>query len=236
MTVHRFLWLVVCGLGTAPGLAVSSTWPTASVVALFTVCAFLSATATVHYNLFRVDPAAPSPLRRVTTNVASHAVLGGVVMVALVGLSALIGAWVVPACVLVAGSSPAAVRLYRRTFDRVRTDSGQRRSPGDRSGTGHLPGAVEREVRELTETELCRVWRASFDALRAATSPTVHARIVAQRQAYLDELGRRNAGGLAAWLGSTGVPDDASPVLFSSTRQDETPIDWDALMFGHDDS
>ena len=237
MLTHRVLWLFACSLFVAPGIAMSLTWLTTSVLALIPACAFLIGLATIHYNLLSIDATAPSPLRLVTRNVANYAFVGSIVMVAVVGLSALLGTYVLLVCILLAGSSPGALRFYRRRFERVGVVTSHQQRSDDPPPTGYPPSAVEREARELTDTELCQVWQASFHALRAATSPALQAKIVDTRQVYLDEFAHRNAAGLSAWVSArTGVPEDASPVFSSPTQDNETPIDWDALMFGQDDS
>ena len=236
MTTHRFLWLFACTLAVALGLAVSLTWPTESALALFPVCAFLTGIAKLHYNLLTLEAAALSPLRSVMEGVARHALGGGLAMVGMLGLSALMGAWVLLLCMLLAVSSPGAMRFYRRRIAPAGVSVDHRPSSDDLPLAAHPLTAVECEARELTDKALCDVWRASFLQLREATSPTLQARIVAARHVYLDELARRNPAGLNAWLSSgTGVPEDASPIL-TSTSQSETSIDWDAAMFGQDDS
>jgi hypothetical protein len=236
MITHRFMWLFACALFVAAGFAVSVTRPTTSVFALFPACAFLAAIVRIHYNLFTIDADAPSPLSLVMANVGSYAFVGGIAMVAFIGLSALMGAWVLVVCALLAGSSPEAMRLYSRRFARVVVATSHRASSDNLPPTEHPPRAFEREARALTDTELCQVWQASFHALRAETSPILQARIVDTRQGVLDEFARRNAAGLNAWISSgTEALEDASPV-FSSAQRVDNLIDWDALIRGPDDS
>ena len=57
------------------------------------------------------------------------------------------------------------------------------------------------ELRELTDEQLCRRWRASYKSSQRQQSSAVKLiAAVAERQMYLDELERRNARGFAAWL------------------------------------
>lgn len=236
MMTYRSSRLMACALLVAPGLVVSLTWPTGSVLALFAACALMTATARIQLNLVRVEGAARPPLRSVTEGVAGCAVLGGTVVVALVGLSTLVGAWVLLVCLLVAGSSPGAVRFYRRRVAGVDASTDHRPPADDLPPAEHSLTAVEREARGLTDTDLCQVWRTSFRELRAATSPSLQAEIVASRQVYLDELARRDRAGLEAWMSSGAAgPEDASPVFSTSTRRSETSIDWDAMVFDQED-
>jgi hypothetical protein len=237
MNTYRLSWLFACGFFVALGLLGSLTWPTTSVLALVPVFAFLIGVAQIHYNLLKVDVTAPSPLRSVMKDVASHAFIGAVVMVGFAGLSALMGAWVLLVCMLLACSSPGAMRFYRRKVPRAGVDTRCRPRDDGPPPTEHPATEAEREAREMTDEELCQVWQASFHALQAASSPALQAKIVATRHSYLDELARRNAVGLDAWVSSgRAAPQDASPIFSPSTRQSGTPIDWDALMFGQDES
>ena len=54
----------------------------------------------------------------------------------------------------------------------------------------------------LDDRQLCRVWRESFWALRTAAPPGTLLCLVALREACLDELERRHAAGVHAWLDS----------------------------------
>lgn len=89
---------------------------------------------------------------------------------------------------------------------------------GTGSSSGSSPAPAERPldvtstaVREMTDAELCREWRHSFVTLQAARLPHELARVVAQRQVYLDEMERRSPTALQAWLESgaraAGGPD-----------------------------
>lgn len=238
MTAYRWSWTFACALAVASGLAVTLTWPTGSTVALYLVCAFLLGTARIHLNLSRIDDSAPDPVRSVMRGVAASAGVGGLAMVALLGLSTVIGTWLLLVCLLLAGSSPGVLRWCRRNVVPAGVAGDHRPGPDDLPPVRQRSAAVECEVRGLTDTALCQAWRSSFLQLRAATSPTLRAEIVATRQAYLDELARRNPAGVTAWMCSgTPAPEDASPVLSSSSpRPSETSINWDAVLFGEDDS
>lgn len=78
------------------------------------------------------------------------------------------------------------------------------RSP-DQSLDGAGPNQGRDEsvaLQSLTNSELCTAWRASFVELARATSATQRSRIVARRQAYLDEMETRDPRALSAWLDS----------------------------------
>ncbi|WP_027862104.1 hypothetical protein [Marmoricola sp. URHB0036] len=57
-------------------------------------------------------------------------------------------------------------------------------------------------LKGLDDWQLCRLWRESFWILREPASPVTVLRLVALREACLDELERRDAAALHAWLES----------------------------------
>ena len=72
------------------------------------------------------------------------------------------------------------------------------------AGDAHLQ-EVAREVDQaclhsLSNSELCLAWRRSYCSLVETTSVPLRAAVVASRQAYLDEMERRNPRALTAWL------------------------------------
>lgn len=66
-------------------------------------------------------------------------------------------------------------------------------------------------------SELAAAWGVSYDMLQAASSPRIKARIVALREAYLDELERRDRLGLRRWLTTSADPaSDTGPFFRNS--------------------
>jgi hypothetical protein len=59
----------------------------------------------------------------------------------------------------------------------------------------------ESAIRALSDEELCWSWRASYTALLAAPE-VARLELVTLRQAYLEDLERRNPRGMRAWLDS----------------------------------
>ena len=57
-------------------------------------------------------------------------------------------------------------------------------------------------LKGLDDWQLCRLWRETFWILREPASPVTVLRLVALREACLDELERRDAAALHAWLES----------------------------------
>jgi hypothetical protein len=83
----------------------------------------------------------------------------------------------------------------------------------------------------LSDEALCRAWRVSFSALQRASSPMQRLRIVDERRAYLDEIERRTAHGLAAWLASgPRAAGDPSRFVLGDGAAGRGRIDWDDLL------
>ena len=70
-------------------------------------------------------------------------------------------------------------------------------------------------LRDLTDEQLCKRWRASYRASQRQQSSAVKLiAAVAERQMYLDELERRNTRGFAAWLAAgPEAAEDPLPYL-----------------------
>jgi hypothetical protein len=101
-------------------------------------------------------------------------------IVACAGYVVLLGAPGAGLLVVLAITSPAAMRWCGRKLGRI---------PGRFGG------------RTLSTAELCRHWQDSFEALGHTTTAAARLRIVEARQQCLDELERRDPIALKAWLG-----------------------------------
>ena len=77
----------------------------------------------------------------------------------------------------------------------------QMTQPGVDADVLTLPEAMG-PLRGLDDWQLCRLWRDSFWVMRESASPARVLRLVAVREACLDELERRDAVALHAWLDS----------------------------------
>lgn len=71
-------------------------------------------------------------------------------------------------------------------------------------------------VRALDDGELCQAWRESHEVLGYTHLPELRSQLVALRQAYLDEMERRDPRGFAAWLEGGAA---AAPERFLATRR-----------------
>ncbi|WP_146238963.1 hypothetical protein [Arthrobacter livingstonensis] len=137
---------------------------------------------------------------------AVNALSVGVALLAVAGLTVVLHAWLWLLVLLAAATSPWVInRLLQHATSRLP-------AVPPASETACLPDIpVEADVfvptvRVLVEGDLCRAWRGSYQWLESTRSPALSAYIVALRQAYLDELDRRDPVGLHAWLDSCPRP------------------------------
>lgn len=115
-------------------------------------------------------------------------------------------------------TTPPAVAFFRQTVGEFTKKNTQRpktgeSQAGDEAVASEPDPAPTDSLRRLTDVELCCLWRHSFWDLESATSADARARIVMYRQEILDELTRRNASAVAAWLAS-GARASSSPERF----------------------
>lgn len=152
-----------------------------------------------------------------------RAMLAGVSVTAAAGLIALGGVAGVVVVLMLAGASPHARRVVHSDRWRSWLDVG----PEVTTGAAHQgadPDSVLVAVTaeplpdpvDLDDTELCLAWRQSFVRLEDCASGPAHLDVVRRREAYLDELQRRNPEGFAAWLAS-GARAAGNPLPFLGT-------------------
>lgn len=106
---------------------------------------------------------------------------------------------------LVGATSPPALRLLRDALRRERrTSKGvaerSTRSEQVRRGAPLDPESFTGMVELLDDHELMAAWRHSHEVLGYTNLPTLRLELVALRQAYLDEMERRDPTGFAAWI------------------------------------
>jgi hypothetical protein len=248
MSAYRVVWLIICGVLGVAGAVVAFSLSVSAMIMLF-ICAAATGGLVA---MVCLDPAdttrLPRDRRRI---VATSTVVGGAATVACIGLGALLGA---PMAFLLlaitAGGSPYAIRYCLHWLaqhahspdpplqpDQLRGDCSPGAEPEPTSATEPLAWLGEPPVApsSLSDNDLCLAWRTSYSALQRATSSSQRLRIVEDRRAYLDELERRNAHGLAAWLASGArAAGDPSRFVLGDSTAGRTSIDWDGLIHGTD--
>lgn len=235
MKIFRTAWLVAGIALLVVGIGAAAHGSPVAVLISFVVVAVASSLL----SLGAVRIRGTSRPRRVRArSVATRALVGGSVAVALVGFAALLGQRVGLLAFVVLVTSPPAVRAYGRWLRSVPTPSAAQLDAIARAfanaGMGYAGNQPEPDPRELTDEELSQRWRASCLYLRRRPSTAQVIRSVEQRQIYLDEFERRYPGAFAAWLTSgAGTLDHLTPYAVRSL-DDHARINWDELTRGRD--
>lgn len=214
MKAYQSTWLSTCWavavLGVCFGLLFWSPW---SLLGIFTVSAAASGVVSFAVNTRAATLRLTSC--ELTRVVSTHACAAGFGVAALVVYGMYLDTLLWPTLLLTLVSSPWVVRfLLRRCSVVPQPKVWGWGAQGDHGGQSSL-AALELWVRTLGVSELCSAWSSSYISLQAAISPTVRGNIVALRQAYLDEIERRNPCGFRAWLDS-GARVASNPRRFLS--------------------
>ncbi|TDU87864.1 hypothetical protein EV138_1398 [Kribbella voronezhensis] len=250
MSAYRIFWSFFCGVLGAVGAVMAFTWSLSSVIMLLVLAAVTGGVVAM-VALADPDNEATRPPRDRRRIVALSTVLTAAGTVSFVGMGTLVGA---PTTVLLlailVGTSPYAIRYCVRWL----TEHGHLAGPwpeparpdrADRSSTPAPASILEAEPDQapqphiapdaLSDKALCLAWRSSFSALQKASSPTQRLRIVDERREYLDEIERRTAHGLAAWLASgPRAAGDPSRFVLGDSAAGRAPIDWNNLLHDTD--
>jgi hypothetical protein len=249
MKAYRVFWLLFCGVLGALGAVMAFTWSLTNVIMLLILAALTGAVVAM---VALADPDGPSrPPRDRRRIVATSTALAAAGTVSFIGLGNLVGAaTAVLLLVIVVGGSPYAIRrcLRRLTGHGYLTNSSPQPADPHRlelssaSATAAVRGAEPDvaskpriAVDALSDAALCVAWRASFSALQRAGSPAQRLQVVDDRRAYLDEIERRTAHGMAAWLASgPRAAGDPSRFVLGDGAAGRAAIDWDDLLHDMD--
>ncbi|HEX5087836.1 MAG TPA: hypothetical protein VFV89_08510 [Nocardioides sp.] len=199
------------------------------VMPLFAIVGFLGAT------IFGPHSAAATPWSR-TLRLCRVAALSATAGGAAAGLVALLGIPGLLVVIVVAATSPGALRTCRHGLRSVR-----RPTPGQLDSLARsfayanpmfVPSEPTIDLRLLTDDQLRHAWQDSEAAI--ASPPTARALLCAieVRGQYLDEIERRQPSLPKAWLSSrAGAPGSALPYAAAASLESPT-IDWDELIGG----
>lgn len=232
METYRVWWLSICVLlgviGTTVALAVSP----AAVSFLFVVSGAIGSLLTMCLVSGYWELGAGGRLRLL----AGGALVAGAGVSAFLGFASLLGPGVLLLAAMVLAGSPYAVKVAGRWLRSVRTPSTAQLDAVTRAFAYASPEFAQfraPELRDLTDEQLCKRWRASYRAAQRQQSSAVKLiAAVAERQMYLDELERRNGSGFAAWLAAgPQAAEDPLPYL-NGDRVDAPALDWDELTRG----
>ncbi|MFG1912541.1 hypothetical protein [Kribbella sp. NPDC048928] len=244
MRIYRASWLAFCVVLGVPGLLVAFTWSPTPIILVF-VCAAFSGWGIAMIVLSPEDTIRIPPHRRGT--IAWTAALTGAATVAFIGLGTLLGAMAaVLLLVITAGGSPYATSRCVRWL----REHGHLPEPAARPAAPAHSAPESKPLRivrveadrrpeppaalsSLSDDALCLAWRTSFSALQRAQSAAQRLTVIEERRAYLDEIERRNAHGLAAWLAS-GPRAAGNPSRFVHDDGAHASIDWNELLHDTD--
>lgn len=232
MEIYRVLWLSVCVPLGAIGAAVALVVSPAAVAFLFVVSAAIGSLLTMCLVSGYWELGTGGRLRLL----AGGALVAGTGVGAFVGFASLIGPGVLLLAAVVLAGSPYAVKAAGRWFRSLRTPSTAQLDAVARAFAYASPESTQfraPELRDLTDEQLCKRWRASYRASHRQQSSAVKLiAAVAERQMYLEELERRNSSGFAAWLAAgPQAAEDPLPYL-NGDRVDAPAVDWDELTRG----
>lgn len=192
-------WGALGALGLLMGLA---TVPVAAVVGVFLTSAVVAgAVAVVPLVLDNEREVTAIELVRPAVG---RGLPGALVVATVVVSSTVVGTLVPPLLVLAGLSSPWTLRWGLRMARRASARDPQEKRDSPLPEPARAPLDVSDwgpAIQALSDEELCWSWRASYTALQAAPS-AASVELVTLRQAYLDDLERRNPRGMRAWLDS----------------------------------
>lgn len=227
MTAYRGTWLVGCvpvallGLfGAGARFPVEALW-------LFVVAGYIGA----FVRFVTIEDSERYSWRRNGGALLRAAVLVGGCVVAVTGLSALLGGSGFLLGLLVSVSSPYVAGAYWAARRPTRKRGGVARWDAVLEALAYAANdCVVAEGSSLsgwTDQRLCAAWAESTRALAAARSTSRTHRLVGARVSFLAEMERRNAAGVAAWLAAN--PEAATdPLPFISLRDIPEPgLDWE---------
>lgn len=249
MRAHRVVWVLFCAVLGALGAVMALSWSLTNVILLLVLASLAGA---VVATVALADPDGPTRLprdRRRIVSASTALAAGGTV--SFIGLGTLVGAaTAVLLLVIVVAGSPYAIRycvrwlrehghLAESPLRSVRPDRADRprasvtapilKTEPDQAPMPQVAPGL------LSDEALCVAWRASFSALQRARSPMHRLRIVDERRAYLDEIERRSAHGMAAWLASgPRAAGDPTRFVLGDGAAGRARIDWDDLLHDTD--
>ncbi|MEV0802426.1 hypothetical protein AB0I34_32335 [Kribbella sp. NPDC050281] len=211
------IWRTAAGLLAAIGVIASLVFVSPATNLVFLLVSTITVGAVyVSFGLARELPAAE--LIRAAPRWAG---LGGLLVLAISGYAAAVGAeTLVLLALLVATSPPIVVRVWPMPKSAREAETG--RYPEvesiDEATIVQLDvDVVQPTLRDLTDEELCLAWRRSFKQLQSSTGRELRLGVADVRRAYLDELERRQPEAFAAWLAS-GPRAAGDPARFFTHR------------------
>jgi hypothetical protein len=203
-------WRACCTLLTTVGVGLSM-WEMSPVVSILAVALLTACAATVVsvVHMTRGERSGQALASRPVAVLGLRAGAGLMAVVTIVGASPSLGLLL---GMVIIGTAPGVV-LHRRP--------GGPRQPAQ---TGHAdvllrcadpvqPEEVAHLLEDLSDAELCRLWRSTFWELKSPHSEGECLTLVFLRQCCLDQLEKRDPAALEGWL-TSGARASSSPEKF----------------------
>jgi hypothetical protein len=213
MGAYRIAWWILAvplgSIGVAAAVASSSLPATIVIFGLMAAC--LGVLSAILHSLDGEGQVC-RPIS--VSTVIRHGCAEGVAVVALYGMTGLIGPAAVPLILLLAFAHPTVVHRWRtgvgrHSAGRTTTDT-RRAHPGL---TSERTEYSTPDLEALTNVQLCMEWRRSFIALQRTADVAELVTITTFRQRLLDELERRNPEGFSDWLACARAPSNPARYL-----------------------
>lgn len=208
MNQYRSAWLLLCRSVAVVGACLAVLiYPSASAVALWCTGAVVGCVLTYAR---RTAADVPAPKARTMRKAGMNALSAGVAVLAVAGFTVVLNGWVWALILVAVITSPWAIeRLLRHTPSSPDADGHPAPREAEPADVPDIPvqaATFAPSVQALDDADICQAWRGSYRWLEVAPTLALQAYIVALRQAYLDELDRRDHDGLEAWLDSRPRP------------------------------
>jgi hypothetical protein len=224
MARYLRIWRLFAGAVAALGVLLELlTHPLSTLVALGAVS--IGVSVCVGLGMSVGEPGNVVPLRDTVGKIGKAAMLAVVWLTALVGLASLGSMTMLLVGIVVLATSPLVIaRVLSLDLAAARADHRAEAAAdlsADSADVARRPTSVSAaelasaDVATKDTRTLVRDWRRSFVALEQAVDPVTKAAVVQARQAFLDELERRDPDGLHEWLES-GARAAGDPTKFMS--------------------
>lgn len=191
-----YAWLGWWTLLNLPGFALAVfTWGVAST--FYATIAIVFFCTLVFVGLRDADTPRSIPLRTALARILRVSFAAVFTLFSLTVLAQMVGAiWLLVVALMVGTAPPVRASILGARNYVTRPE------PAPPRATVLPETSVDLDLADMTDFQLCCLWRHSFWDLAAAASAEERFEIVGQRQQILDELASRNSVALEAWLAS----------------------------------
>jgi hypothetical protein len=227
MALYQLIWRLFAGAVAAVGIVLEVlTHPISTVVALSALSLGVAICVGLGMRVGESDVVVP--VGTTVNHIVKGTLLSIAALTALVGLATLgVMTMLFIAAAVVVTSPPFVAKVFKvdvsveppaSIVDEIREEGQWRFAPPVETAqpaSMNVSELATADVRSMGTRELVRDWRRSYVALEQASDSATKMALVQARQAFLDELERRNPDGLHEWLES-GARAAGDPTKFMS--------------------